>query len=97
MRSIELALYADALAGETAAVAARVERTRSQLRHATIERAARRDLDGDTVERLQQAGFLRPLDERALREHLDDQLATLEALERLQAWVERQLREVSEA
>ena len=42
MRSVDLAIYADALAGEAAAVAARVERARARLRESEIEREARR-------------------------------------------------------
>jgi hypothetical protein len=42
MRAVELAVYADALAGEAASRSARAERARSRLRPAAIEKAARR-------------------------------------------------------
>ena len=44
MRSVELAIYADQLAGEAASLAARAERARSRLRQAAIEKRARADL-----------------------------------------------------
>ena len=50
MREIDLAVYADALAGESAAMSARAERIRSRLRQAKIggtdERAAHAELRG---------------------------------------------------
>jgi hypothetical protein len=92
VREIDLAVYADALAGESAALSARAERIRSKLRQAKIERRARNDLTGATVDRLESLGLLGGIDERAashaeLRE-LEDSLA---ALEELQAWVEGEL------
>jgi hypothetical protein len=65
MRSVDLAVYADALAGEAAALAARAERVRSRLREAAIERDARSDLDASTIDALQALGLLRAIDERA--------------------------------
>ena len=91
MRSVDLAIYADALAGEAAAVAARVERARSRLRESAIEREARRELPRETIERLERLGLLRPTDERGLSaelHRLEDDLAAIEAL---QAWVESRL------
>jgi 2'-5' RNA ligase len=44
VREIDLAVYADALAGESAALSARAERIRSRLRQTKIERRARNDL-----------------------------------------------------
>ena len=44
MRSVELAIYADQLAGEAASLAARAERARSRLRQAAIEKRARAEL-----------------------------------------------------
>ena len=88
---MELAVYADAVAGEVAAVSARVERLRSQLRQAAIERAARRALPDDAVARLEQAGVLRVVDERSVRAELAELQETLAALAQLQAWVEAQL------
>jgi hypothetical protein len=37
MRGVDLAIYADALAGESASLAARAERARSRLRQSAIE------------------------------------------------------------
>ena len=42
MREIDLAVYADALAGESAALSAPAERIRSKLRQAKIERDLQR-------------------------------------------------------
>jgi len=44
MRSVELAIYADTLAGESASLAARAERARSRLRQAAIEKRARGEI-----------------------------------------------------
>ena len=93
MRTVDLAIYADALAAEAAAVAARVERARSRLRESAIEREARRALRRETVERLERLGLLRPADERRLGAALRRLEADLEALEELQAWVETRLAE----
>jgi hypothetical protein len=59
VRTVDLAIYADALAGEAAALAARVERARSRLRESAIEREARRTLARETVDRLERLGLLR--------------------------------------
>ena len=91
MRSVDLAIYADALAGEAAAVAARVERVRARLRECAIEREARRELPRPTIERLERLGLLRPGDERALQTELRRLEADLDALEELQAWVAARL------
>ena len=88
MRSVDLALYADALAGEAAAIAARIERERGRVRQAEIERAAVRDLPTPIVSALRERGLL------ATRGDIEELLAleeTLDALERLQAWVEARL------
>src|SRR3954451_4471382 len=58
MRGVDLAIYADALAGEAASLAARAERARSRLRQAAIEKRARQELTGIAVERLQVVGVL---------------------------------------
>ena len=83
MREIDLAVYADALAGESAALSARAERIRSKLRQAQIERRARNDLTAATVDRLESLGLLGGIDQRSahaeLRE-LEDSLAALEEL-----------------
>jgi hypothetical protein len=88
VRSIDLAIYADALAGEAASVAARVERARSRLRQAAIERAARDELVPATVARLEALGLLATRVDRAELRELED---ALDAVEQLQAWVEARL------
>lgn len=91
MRAIDLALYADALAGESAALQARAERARSQLRQAAIERQARAELSDGAVERLESMGVLSRVDEHSTREELHDLARSLAALRELQAWVETKL------
>lgn len=91
MRSVELAIYADALAGEAASLAARAERARSRLRQAAIEKRARAKLSEAVVVRLEQLGLLGGQDERGLRSELRELESALDALEELQAWVEGEL------
>jgi hypothetical protein len=91
MRSVELAVYADALAGEAASLAARAERARSRIRQAAIEKRARRELSEPAAERLRALGLLGAVDERAVRAELRDLEAALDALEELQSWVESEL------
>jgi hypothetical protein len=91
VREVDLAVYADALAGEAAAVSARAERIRSKLRQAKIERRARNDLPAATVDRLESLGLLCGTDERAAHAELRDLEEALAALEELQAWVEEEL------
>ena len=91
MRSVELAVYADALAGESASVAARAERARSRLRQAAIEKRARGELSDTAIERLETLGLLGAIDEPAVRAELRELEAALDALEELQAWVESEL------
>lgn len=91
MREIDLAVYADALAGESAALSARAERIRSKLRQAKIDRRARNDLPAPTVDRLESLGLLSGTDERAARAELRELEDSLAALEELQAWVEGEL------
>jgi hypothetical protein len=91
VREVDLAVYADALAGESAALAARAERLRSNLRQAKIERRARNDLAPATVERLQALGLLCGTDERKTHVELHELEESLTALEELQAWVEGEL------
>jgi hypothetical protein len=88
MRSIDLALYADRLAGEAAALAARLERERSRVSQASIERAARDELPPATVARLEALGFLTTRADHREVHALADALATVEEL---QAWVESRL------
>ena len=97
MRSVELAIYADALAGEAASLAARAERARSCLQRAAIEKRARAELSEAAIERLEALGLLGGIDERAVRAELRELEAALDALEELQGWVEEELAEASAA
>jgi len=91
VREIDLAVYADALAGESAALSARAERIRSRLRQAKIERRARNDLSATTVDRLESLGLLSGADQRTAHAELRELDESLAALEELQAWVEGEL------
>jgi hypothetical protein len=91
VRQVDLAVYADALAGEHAALAARAERIRSSLRQAKIERRARNDLAASTVDRLESLGVLSGTDGRAAHAELRELEESLAALDELQAWVEEEL------
>jgi Spy/CpxP family protein refolding chaperone len=91
VRSVELAIYADALAGEAASLAARAERARSRLQQAAIEKRARGELNNSAIERLEALGVLGGIDERATRAELRELESSLDALEELQAWVEAEL------
>jgi hypothetical protein len=97
MRAVELAVYADALAGEAASLSARAERARSRLRQAAIERRARRELSEGSLDRLERLGLLGTIDERAVRAELLELEAALDALEELQGWVEAELEEATSA
>jgi hypothetical protein len=97
MRSVELAIYADALAGESASLAARAERARSRLRQAAIEKRARGELSDTAIERLETLGLLGAIDEPSVRAELRELEAALDALEELQTWVEAELAEASAA
>jgi hypothetical protein len=88
VRSVDLALYADLLAGEAASLAARIERERGKQRQATIEREARAALAPVAVERLEELGLLSTRGDAALIVELEE---SLDAIELLQAWVERAL------
>ena len=91
MRSVELAIYADALAGEAASMAARAERARSRLSQVAIEKRARAEVGEGAIQRLEAFGLLGTIDGRAARAELRELESTLEALEELQAWVEAEL------
>ena len=91
MRGVDLAIYADALAGESASLAARAERARSRLRQAAIEKRASAELSETAVERLEALGLLGSVDEAATRAELRELEAALDALEELQSWVEGEL------
>ena len=97
MRSVELAIYADALAGEAASLAARAERARSRLQQAAIEKRARAELSEKAIERLEGLGLLGAIDEGGTRAELRELEASLDALEELHAWVEAELAEASAA
>jgi hypothetical protein len=97
VRSVELAIYADALAGESASLAARAERARSRLRQAAIEKRARTELSETAIERLEALGLVGAIDERAARAELRELECALDALDELQAWVEAELADVSAA
>ena len=97
MRSVELAIFADALAGEATSLAARAERARSRLQQAAIERRARAELSAATIERLEGLGLVGSIDEAATRAELRELGAALDALEELQIWVESKLAEASAA
>jgi hypothetical protein len=88
VRSVDLAIYADELAGEASSLAARLERVRSRMRQSAIERAARADLPAATVSRLEALGLLAT---RADWDELRELEDALDALEELQVWVERRL------
>jgi hypothetical protein len=97
VRSVELAIYADALAGEAASLAARAERARSRLNQAAIEKRARTELSELAIERLELLGLVGSINESAAREELRELENALDALEELQAWVESQLAGLSAA
>ena len=91
MRAVELAIYADDLCAEAAALAARAERARSRLHAAALEREARRALRAETVEELERLGILGRHDEESLSTELADLEVALAAVAELQVWVEEQL------
>jgi hypothetical protein len=96
MRSVDLALFADELAARAATLAAQLGRARGRLRHAAIEREARRALDETSVARLESLGILRIDDPGEIRSEIQELARSLEAVEELQAWVERRLFEAAE-
>ena len=91
MRSVDLALYSDALAGRASLLACELERARARLRQGTLELEARAALGEAVVERLEQLGVLGRFDPAVQREEIADLAAGLRALEELQAWVEARL------
>ena len=91
MRAVDLAIYADTLAGEHAALAARAEQARSRLREAAIEREARTHIEPAAVTVLEALGILGGIDERTARSELLRLTRALAALEELQTWVESRL------
>ena len=88
MRSVDLALYADMLAGEAASLAARIERERGRLRQIELEREARTALAPFVVERLEGLGLLATRGESTALVELEE---SLDAIEVLQTWIEAML------
>jgi hypothetical protein len=88
MRSVDLALYADVLAGEAASLAARIERERGKQRQASIEREARAAIAPSAIERLEELGLLATHADVATIAELEE---SLDAVEVLRAWVEASL------
>lgn len=91
VRSVDLAVLADALAGEAAALAARLERARRRLREAAIEEEARGALPPQTIVRLEALGLLAASVSVRDTSEIADAQASLGAVEQLQEWVEREL------
>jgi hypothetical protein len=96
VRAIDLAVFADVLAGRASSLAARLERARDAIRQAALEREVRAQLDAETVERLEALDVLSRADGREQREEAARLAADLRAVERLQAWVEERLFEARE-
>jgi hypothetical protein len=91
MRTVDLAIYADTLAGEHAALAARLEQANARLREAAIERNARAHLAAEAVRELEALGIIGGIDERTARSEIRRLARALEAVEQLQMWVESRL------
>lgn len=91
VRTVDLAIYADTLAGEHAALAARLEQAHSRLRESAIERDARAHLSPGAVKELETLGILGGIDERTARSEIRRLGRALEAVEQLQSWIERRL------
>jgi len=96
VRAVDLAVFADVLAGRSVALAARLAQTRDRIRQAAIERAARRELEPAVVARLEGLGVLDAYDARELRREAEALEHDLAALGSLQAWVEGRLFEERE-
>ena len=97
VRTIDLAVYADVLAGKAATLAARLERARDALRQAAIEREVRVAFDPATVQQLERVGVVSAIDVAAQRAEVTALARDLRAVEELQAWVEARLFEAREA
>ena len=91
MRTVDLAIYADTLAGEHAALAARLEQAYARLREAAIERDARAHLAPEAIAELESLGILGTVDEPAARSEIRRLTRALEAVEQLQSWIEGRL------
>jgi hypothetical protein len=91
VRTVDLAIYADTLAGEHAALAARLEQAHARLREAAIEHDARAHLPASTVKELEALGVLGGIDERTARSEIHRLSRALGAVEQLQSWIESRL------
>jgi hypothetical protein len=91
VRTVDLAIYADTLAGEHAALAARFEQAQTRLREAAIERDARAHLSPETVKELESLGIIGGIDERTARSEIRRLSRAIEAVEQLQTWIESRL------
>jgi hypothetical protein len=91
VRTVDLAVFADSLAAEAAALAARLERARGRLRQAAIEREAREALPVEAVARLRRLGLLEAAATSDALDELEELQRSRAAIEPLQAWVERRL------
>jgi hypothetical protein len=96
VRTVDLAVYADSLAAEAAALQARLERARARLRQAAIEREAREALPAEVVARLRRLGLLEAAADVDAMDELEELQRSRAALEQLQAWVEARLFEERE-
>jgi hypothetical protein len=97
MSRIELELYADRLARHSERLHDDVDGARTRLAWAGIERLARTELGARDAAMLEALGALVGVDPAAERRLLERRLRQLEALERLQSLVERELSSASEA
>ena len=91
MRTVDLAIYADTLAGEHAALAARLEQEHARLREAAIERDARAHLPSETVKELEALGIIGGIDDRTARGEIRRLARALDAVEQLQSWIESRM------
>ena len=97
MQRIELELYADRLARHAERLRDDVDGARTRIAWAGIERLARSELGARDAALLEALGALVQADPAAERRLLERRLRQLEALERLQALVERELSSASDA
>lgn len=91
MRTVDLAIYADALAAEAATLAARLERARARLRQVALEREARQALPPQVVAHLERLGVLGSGVADGALADLHELTAAVDAVSQLQAWVEERL------
>ena len=91
MRTVDLAIYADTLAGEHAALSARLEQAHARLREAAIERDARAHLSEEALKELETLGIIGGIDERTARSEIRRLSRALDAVGQLQSWVEKRM------